>query len=89
MIVVRKLIGFVVYAIIFFFGTLFIGGAIVGGMAGAEHAGDMAAAQEAGRIAGEEFGMVYGTYILLSALAIAGLGSIFGILPFTRHRKKN
>jgi|GEM_PF-1930306 len=84
--ILRKTLGFVLYFLVFYFGSLLVGGAIVGGMAGAE-ASNMATAQEAGRIAGEEFSQKYGNYILIGALAVSGLGSLFGWLPFTRHRK--
>ncbi len=87
MIVVRKFLGIVGWFFILFFGINIIGGAIVGGMAGADFGGDMEGAQRAGAEAGEAFALQYMEWILYGSAAIAVLGSIFGILPFTRHRR--
>jgi len=85
MIVVRKFLASIGWFIVLYLIVSLIGGGIVGGIAGAN---DPENAVEAGRIAGEEFGMTYGVYMLGGSFALAVIGSIFGILPFSRHHKK-
>lgn len=82
----------VIWFIVFSFGGLFLGGAIVGGIAGAQvEAGGISEAaakgHQAGHAAGAEFGRKYSGLIFLGALVLAVAGTATGVLPGTR--KKN
>jgi hypothetical protein len=69
----------------FWLGTLMLGGAIVGSFA-ASGATDAAAAMEASRIAGEEFGIRHSGIILIGSLLLAIAGTWLGFLPGTRKK---
>ncbi|TAJ91554.1 MAG: hypothetical protein EPO31_15270 [Gammaproteobacteria bacterium] len=89
----RAAFGFLWFLVIWF-GTLVIGGAVVGSAAGSGmEATSMSEAfskgQEAGAAAGAEFGRKYGGVIFLGALVISIGGTILGILPGTKSRKKD
>lgn len=82
-----KKLGFgIVWFLALSMGAIIVGGAIVGGMAGAENPEN---AQAAGEAAGQAFGEAYSGMIFLSAFIIAVLGSIFGLLPGTKSEKLN
>jgi len=86
MIVIRKILVSLLWLIVLYFGVLTIGGMIVGGMVGVDNPDNAA---KAGRIAGEAFGLAYGLYILLGSAVIAIFGTVFGVLPFSKHNKNN
>jgi uncharacterized membrane protein YfcA len=83
---------FVALAVIWSFGALVIGGAIVGAQAGASNAKakDYDAGYEAGHRAGREFGRRYGPIMFLGACGTSLVTSIAisfsGMLPWCRRR---
>jgi hypothetical protein len=95
----RRVLFGIVWFFIFLFGSLMLGGAVVGAMAGHQAAtastnppttisGGYNAGYQAGHAAGQEFGRKYGTLFLLGSLLLAIGGSGFGILPGTQPRTK-
>jgi hypothetical protein len=84
----------VLWFLVVWFGMLIVGGAIAGGLAGSNvDATSVTEAyskgQEVGAVAGAEFGKKYSGIILLGALAISIGGTVFGVLPGTKSRKKD
>jgi len=82
--VIRKVLASILWFVILYVLVAFVGGGIVGGMAGAN---DPDNAIAAGTAAGEAFGAKYGLWMILGSLAVAVLGSISGVLPFSKHNK--
>lgn len=97
----RRVLFGLLWFIVFWFGTLVLGGAVVGAIAGSRAAQMQSpsgsfreqfdkgyeAGHQAGRGAGEQFGRQYGTYVLIGALIITVTGTALGILPGTKRRK--
>ena len=93
----RFFFGFL-WFLVFNFGGLAIGGAIVGASAG-QHAAETnvnrpknfsqgyAVGYDAGQVAGEEFGHKYWGIFLLGSLILAVGGSVLGILPGTKRKE--
>jgi len=82
--VIRKFLASILWFVILYLLVAFVGGGIVGGMAGAN---DPDNAVAAGAAAGEAFGAQYGSWMILGSFAVAVLGSITGVLPFSKHNK--
>jgi hypothetical protein len=79
----KVLFGFVWCVVFYFVACMFVGG-VAGGIAGTKYPGNIPAAQEAGRIAGEKAVTQYLPYIAFSSVTLAILGSGAGILPGTK-----
>jgi hypothetical protein len=82
----KRIVVGVIWFLVLFFGILFVGSAIVGGIAGSKTRGEQQGAV-VGERAGRAFGERYGTVILLGSLLIAVAGSATGVLPGTRARE--
>jgi hypothetical protein len=82
----KRIVFGVVWFLVLFFGILFVGSAVVGGIAGSRTQGQQQGAI-VGERAGRAFGEKYGTMILLGSLLIAVAGSATGVLPGTRTRE--
>jgi len=80
-----------IWFIIFWLGALTIGGAISGGIAGAQVDATTASegyqqGQAAGYEAGAAFGKKYGRIIFIGSILAAVGGTLAGVLPGTRSR---
>ncbi len=85
MIVVRKffmsLLWFVIFLLVALIGIVAV---VVSGL----DMTDQEAAVAAAEFAGQEIGQKYGLLIFGGSALLAVVGSIFGVLPFTRHNKR-
>jgi len=83
---------FPVLFIVFFFGTCLVGGAVVGGLAGA-HTTNYEEGRAAGQKAGQEFGRKYAALMMVGAGGVAGLIAIVvpicGILPWCKPERQD
>lgn len=83
---IKRIVVGVIWFVAFYVFASVVGGGIAGGVA-ASKLGKNANAQTgaaAGARAGEEFGKKYGMFILFGSAALAGIGTVAGILPGTR-----
>jgi hypothetical protein len=80
----RKILYGLMWCVVLYVGGQMVVGGIAGGIAGSKYPGDLQAAGEAGRIAGEEAVAEYRPYIVFGAVSLAVLGSGAGILPGTK-----
>jgi len=82
---ITAIFAFIVLYFIFWFAILIIGGAIAGGIAGAQNPEN---ARLAGEIAGRQFAQKYLTVIMISSIVLSGVCSFIltfgGILPWCR-----
>ncbi|MET0332910.1 MAG: hypothetical protein ABW190_01460 [Rhizobacter sp.] len=83
----------IVWFLVLGFGGLVLGGAVVGAMAGSQvNATNMSdgytKGQQAGEVAGAEFGRKYAGVILIGALVISVVGTATGVLPGTKKKPK-
>lgn len=74
----------IVWCLVLYFVTCFLVGAVAGGIAGAADPDNAAAA---GAQAGEAAVSAYRLIIILGAVAIAFIGTWFGLLPGTKRTK--
>jgi len=86
MIVVRKLLATLLWWVIFFILVLVVMVAYV--MFQIDLSTDQETANAAAEALGQDLGMRYGNLMIFGTLAVAFLGSLFGILPFSRHRPR-
>jgi hypothetical protein len=94
----KRIIFGIVWFIVFWFGTLIIGGMTFSASHGSEllnqsmNAANPSEAYDAGykigHAAGAEFGKKYGRALLFGSLFLAVAGTITGVLPGTKPRKK-
>jgi len=86
--IVTASISFLILFFVLYFGTLVIGGGIVGGIAGVKNPEN---AKQVGEQAGEQFAQKYIGVIAISSVALSGLSSgvlVFGgILPWCRKKQ--
>jgi hypothetical protein len=83
---IKRIVCGLAWFVAFYLIASMVGGGIAGGVA-ASKLGKNANAQTggaAGARAGEEFGKKYGMYLLFGSMALAGIGTVAGILPGTR-----
>ncbi len=85
MIVVRKVLGTILWFIIFF--VICIIGITIYALTQIDLTNEATVAAEAEAV-GQALGYQYGDYMLYGSALLALLGSIFGVLPFTRHRRR-
>ena len=86
MIIVRKVLASILWFVIFVILALAI---MVGyTLFQIDLTADEATARAAAEAMGEDLGMRYGNVMLFGSLALAVIGSVFGWLPLSRHRKR-
>ncbi|MFG6413142.1 hypothetical protein ACG02S_04445 [Roseateles sp. DC23W] len=83
----------IVWFVVFWFGSVIIGGAIAGGIAGAQVKPSSLSegfdlGKEAGHTAGAEFAQKYSSHLLIGALILAIGGTALGVLPGTKKKPK-
>jgi len=85
MIVVRKLFASIFWFIVFV--VLILAVFVAYTLSQVDLTNEAAATAEAERM-GQEFGARYGLLMFFGSMAVAVLGSVFGLLPFSRHNKR-
>jgi hypothetical protein len=78
---VKQVVFGILWSVIFFIGSCFVAGMIVGNMAAKR---DPAHAMEAARRAGERLGETLGPLFLVGSVVLSAVGTWFGVLPGTR-----
>ena len=86
MIVVRKVLATILWWVVFFAVILSVMVAFV--LTQLDLTGDQETVDAAAAAMGQDLGAQYGLLVFFGTLGLAALGSIYGILPFSRHHKR-
>ncbi|HEV2968960.1 MAG TPA: hypothetical protein VGY55_03155 [Pirellulales bacterium] len=82
----KKVLFAFLWFVVLYFVACFLIGAVAGGIAGSHHPESVAAAQQAGMIAGARAVSEYRLLIVAGAMLLSAMGSVAGVLPGTRER---